>query len=94
MELLQRPPEPDSDGRLYVPDQDGWRAHIKQTWDREYCFLKNPNEDFFHLLQCGEIYLERDKEMYCLNCALRLGLATRDRLFWQHNPHQKQNMPL
>lgn len=86
MEPLERPPEPVADWRVYVPQPDGWTAHIKQNWEREYCFLKNPGEDFFHLLQCGEIYVQHDDEMYCLTCALRLGLITRNRLYWQQEP--------
>ena len=42
------------DSRLYLPGWDeGWRVQLKTTWDREYCFAKNPGEDFYHLLMAG-----------------------------------------
>ena len=75
--------DPVPDRRLYVP-LEGWQAHVKRGWEKEYCYAQNPGEDFFHLILSGEIYLQRDSEKYCLNCALRNGLVTGDRLYWQH----------
>ena len=74
------------DARLYVPEHNGWKAMIKQDSGKEYCFSQNPGEDFYHLLIGGEIYLQRDTEKVCLNCALRHGYATRDRTSWQRSP--------
>ena len=71
------------DHRLYVPKQTGWEAAIKQTWEQEYCYSKNLGEDWFHLLANGELYIQRGTEKFCLSCALRLKILTRDRLFWQ-----------
>jgi hypothetical protein len=71
-----------ADGRLYVP-QEGWQARVKRSWEKEYCYAQNPGDDFFHLLLSGEVYLQRDNEKYCLTCALRNGLITTDRLYWQ-----------
>ena len=71
------------DHRLYVPKQAGWEAAIKQTWEQEYCYSKNSGEDWFHLLANGELYIQRGTEKFCLTCALRLKILTRDRLFWQ-----------
>lgn len=93
MESLERSPEPESDLRMYVPHPEGWKAHIKQTWDREYCFMQHPGQNFFHLLQCGEIYIEKNKEMYCLLCAVRLGIITHDRFFWQNAERPSPAMP-
>jgi hypothetical protein len=76
-------PDP-ADGRLYVPDPEGWRARVKQGWDKLYCFYKQPGHEYFHLLMSGEIYLERGEEVVCLMCALRRGIITTDRLNWQH----------
>lgn len=73
----------DDDCRLYVPEADNWRAHVLTSWDKIYCFSKNPGEDFYHLILHGEIYLQQRDEVYCLRCALRDGILTRDRLFWQ-----------
>lgn len=72
-----------SEARFYLPAHEGWTAAIKQDWSKEYCFMQMPGEDHFHLLLCGEIYLQRGTERYCLNCALRHGYATRERTFWQ-----------
>jgi hypothetical protein len=71
------------DVRLYLPDAEGWSAHVKQSWDKEYCFQKKPGEDFFHLLMHGEVYLQNGDEKFCLWCALRRGIVTHDRLNWQ-----------
>jgi hypothetical protein len=79
------PPIPQAapDVRLYIAQPEGWSAHVKQTWDKEYCFQKRPGEDFFHLLMHGEIYLQHDEEKYCLECAQRRGNITHNRLNWQ-----------
>lgn len=78
------PDMPETDYRLYVPDPQGWSARILTSWDKFYCFLKNPGEDYHHAILHGEIYLQRGDEAYCLRCAVRHGMATTDRLFWQH----------
>ena len=72
------------DMRLYAPAPEGWAAHIKQSWDKEYCFSKSPGEDYFHLLMSGEIFVQHGDEKYCLTCAVRHGILTTDRLNWQH----------
>lgn len=71
------------DQRLYIAQPAGWEAPIKQSWEQEYCYSKNPGEDWFHLLANGELYIQRGTEKFCLTCALRLKILTRDRLFWQ-----------
>lgn len=73
-----------ADARLYLPDPEGWTARVKRSWDKQYCFYKQPGQDYFHLLMGGEIYLERGEEVVCLMCALRRGIITTDRLNWQH----------
>ena len=90
--MISQPRQPgtDEDIRVYVPDPQGWEAHVKQTWEKEYCYFKAPGEDHFHLLIAGEIYLVHAGEKYCLRCALRRGLVTRDRLYWQHVPQKRQ----
>lgn len=71
------------DCRLYVPEADNWQARILTSWDKVYCFSKNPGEEFYHLILHGEIFIQRDDEVYCLKCGLRDGILTRDRLYWQ-----------
>ncbi len=71
------------DNRLYLPKHTGWEAVIKQNWEQEHCYVKNPGEDWFHLLSDGELYIQRGAEKYCLSCALHLKILTRNRLFWE-----------
>lgn len=87
-------PPPKSEARLYVPDHEGWEAAIKRDWTKEYCFSQNPGDNFYHLLLSGEIYLERQGEKYCLNCAMRHGVLTRDRTFWQKGPSSVPDTPI
>ena len=74
---------PRHDSRLYLPKYAGWQAVIKQNWEPEHCYAKNPGEDWFHLLSAGEIYIQRGAEKFCLTCALQLNILTRNRVFWQ-----------
>lgn len=78
------------DVRLYVCDPDAWQAHVKYDSERIYCYSKAPGQDYFHLILNGEIFLQRDDEKYCLQCALRQGVATQDRLFWQNRVGRKK----
>ena len=71
------------DIRAYLAAPEGWAAHVKQNWEKEFCFHKKPGEDYFHLLMHGEVYLQHDEEKVCLQCALRNGILTHNRLNWQ-----------
>lgn len=79
------------DRRLYLPLTDGWEFHVK-SGPREYCYYRNPDEEWFHLLIDGELYLQFGSEKICLNCAVRHGILTDNRLFWQtgrrHRTHR------
>ena len=81
------------DERLYVPEAVGWQRHLKSGWEKQYCFYKRPGEEFCHLLMSGEIFLQRGEEQVCLMCALRRGIVTTDRLYWQRAERRtkKQN---
>ena len=77
-------PETDDDSRLYLPGwEDGWTVKLKTTWEREYCFAKNPGEEFYHLLMAGELYVQYDDEKFCLECARRRGGLSKNRLHWR-----------
>jgi hypothetical protein len=80
-----RSDDPSREARLYLPLHEGWSVGIKRDWSKEYCFLKNLGEDYYHLLMSGEIYVEHGSDKYCLNCALRHGYLTRNRTFWQRD---------
>ncbi|SFH61734.1 hypothetical protein [Planctomicrobium piriforme] len=72
------------DCRLYVPEPTGWKAQILTSGEKVYCFAKNPGEDYYHLILDGEVFMQKGNEIFCLRCALRQNILTRDRLFWQH----------
>ncbi len=93
-ESSSQTPAAKPDARLYLPDHDGWEAAIKRDWSKEYCFSQNPGENFYHLLLSGEIYLQRGGEKYCLNCAMRHGVLTRERTFWQKGPSSVPETPI
>jgi hypothetical protein len=71
------------DVRIYFKYAEGWSAHIKRDWMKEYCYSQNPGEDFYHVLVGGEVYVQRGTEKFCITCALRHGYVTRDRMHWQ-----------
>lgn len=77
------PASAERDYRLYLPKHSGWEAVIKQNWEQEHCYVKNPGEDWFHFLANGEIYIQRGNEKYCLTCALRQKILTRNRIYWE-----------
>lgn len=87
---LTRPTD-STDVRVYVREHADWEASVKRDSTKVYCYARNPGEDFFHLILMGEVYLIRGDEKYCLKCALRQGVVTRDRLFWQR--HSKTPRP-
>lgn len=91
---LPPPPTDGFDRRVYLPDIEGWHARIKQGWDNDYCYAKSPGQDYFHLLLNGEVYIQKEHEKFCLNCAVRLGLVTTDRLYWQNGPRPPRPTPL
>lgn len=74
---------PPDDRRLYVPHPDTWTVRVKPSFDREYCHAKFPGEPHYHLLMGGEVHLDNGEQKFCLICALRLGLVTLDRTYWQ-----------
>ncbi len=81
------------DRRLYFPDSEGWEFRVK-SGSREYCSHRNPGEDWFHLLLDGELFLQFGEEKVCLNCAVRSGLLTDDRLYWQKGHRRQRIFPL
>jgi hypothetical protein len=93
--VLPPPAEPNpGDVRLYVPDSDGWEAHIKRDSEKIYCYQKLPGDNFFHLILNGELYLLNGHEKLCLMCALRSGVVTLDRLHWQHRVKRQRAAPM
>jgi hypothetical protein len=54
--------------------EPGWNVRIKTGSHREFCHTIAPGQDAYHRLLNGEVYLIRDDEKLCLNCAARRGL--------------------
>lgn len=79
-----------ADVRLYATDASEWQAFIKQDSEKAYCYQKNPGENYFHLILDGELYVMSGDEKLCLRCALRRGVLTQDRLFWQHRVRRRK----
>ena len=75
--------EPPRDGRLYAAAMRDWRAVVKTDFAKQYCHLKTPGEEYYHLLTGGELYLDNGESKLCLNCAVRSGALTTDRFHWQ-----------
>lgn len=75
--------KPTEDHRLYLPRGEKWSLRVMTSYDREYCHAKFPDDPHYHLLVGGELHLDDGEKKYCLECALRLGLLTQDRIFWQ-----------
>lgn len=76
----------DQDARLYVPinETENNIVSVKTSPSKEYCFSKFPGQDHFHMLMHGEVYVTNGHDMYCVECGLRHGFLTRDRVNWQH----------
>ena len=75
---------PPDDHRLYLPrTEKKWSVRVMSSYDREYCHAKFPGDPHYHLLVGGELHLDNGEQKYCVECALRLGLLTQDRTFWQ-----------
>lgn len=81
------------DRRLYFPNSEGWELRVK-SGAKDYCSRRNPDEEWFHLLVDGELFLQFADEKVCLNCAFRSGLLTDDRLFWQKGHRRQRIFPL
>ena len=78
------------DGRLYVRGVRNWRAVVKTDFAKQYCHLKTPGEDYYHLLTGGELYLDDGEAKLCLNCAVRSGVLTADRFHWRREPKRTE----
>ena len=78
------------DGRLYVRGVRNWRAAVKTDFSKQYCHLKTPGEDYYHLLTGGELYLDDGEAKLCLNCAVRSGVLTADRFHWRREPKRTE----
>lgn len=66
------------DVRLYVKEPS-WRALISRGDSRILCHLADDETGIYHRIAGGEIYLNRDTENYCLNCARKRGVVTTER---------------
>jgi hypothetical protein len=65
-----RPPQ-----RLFL-HEPGWAVALKIGSERVFCYQMAPDQDFYHRLLDGEIYLHHGDEKLCLACAERRGLLS------------------
>lgn len=76
----------DRSARMYVHEA-GWQISIKRGSDRVFCHLMEPEQDYYHRLVDGEIYLHQADERICLSCAVRRGIiATEPRRLRDESP--------
>ena len=66
------------DLRFYV-HEPGWKPQVHTSDDKLLCHLQRAEEGYYHRITRSELYLARDSEVYCLNCAVQKGLLTRER---------------
>ena len=66
------------DRRIYVTDAK-WTPMLKSDDSRLLCHMANGEEGFYHRISSGEVYFEFGTEAYCLNCAVKKGIATTER---------------
>lgn len=59
--------------RMYI-HVAGWRVSIKRGSDRVFCHVMAPDQDYYHRLLDGELYLHQADERICLSCAARRGI--------------------
>jgi hypothetical protein len=63
--------------RMYIHEA-GWRISVKRGSTREFCHVMAPDQDYYHRLGDGEIYLHQADERICLACATRRGIISRE----------------
>jgi hypothetical protein len=61
--------------RLFLFER-GWKVCVKCDSQREFCYMMAPGQEYYHRLLDGELFLARDDEKLCLECAMRRGLIT------------------
>lgn len=71
----ERMMEPGTDLRLYRGENE-YEPKINATDARLFCHSHADQEDFFHRIAIGELYVGFEDVSYCLNCAIRHGVLT------------------
>jgi hypothetical protein len=61
--------------RLYLREP-GWKLGHKTGSEKEFCYMQNPGQNYYHRLLDGEIYVYSPEERLCLACAARRGILT------------------
>lgn len=64
--------------RLYFAEA-GWEPKLNHADFRMHCYHQEPNDDHYHRIAVGELYLARDDEALCFNCAIKRGVLTVER---------------
>lgn len=66
------------DRRLYMAEP-GWTPKLNRGDFRMFCHHLEAGENHYHRIANGEIYVCRDDENYCFNCACKRGILTAER---------------
>ena len=66
------------DKRLYLTEA-GWHAVFKSDSETLHCHLADVEQGFYHRIATGELYLVKDTEHLCMNCAMKKGILTAER---------------
>src|SRR4051812_38798688 len=68
-------PPPSKPQRVFL-FEPGWNIARKVGYDRVFCYMMAPGQDYYHRLLDGEIYVYHGDERLCLACAERRGLLS------------------
>lgn len=72
------------DHRLYLAEP-GWHVAIKHDTEPLNCHLADSVDGFYHRILAGELYLAKETERLCLNCALKKGILNHERPTLAHS---------
>lgn len=66
------------DRRLYLAEA-GWEPKLNRGDYQLHCHHLGSGKQYYHRITTGELYLSRDEENYCFNCASNRGILTTER---------------
>lgn len=56
--------------------EPGWRVGMKHGSEREFCHATAPEQEHYHRLLDGELFVHHNDEKLCMPCASRRGLLS------------------
>lgn len=64
--------------RRFFLHEPGWSIRLKVGSEREFCYMMNPGQDYYHRISDGELYVSSPEERLCFACAQRRGILTHE----------------